>query len=1085
MVDKSQPSPDTAYSMEAAEPPTWFGMKLRFGIREKFGLLAFVLVLAVAFALPTLLFERTRKVVEDHELMDLQDEAELRCWEIIDWVNQARLQVEHCAKDPRELATMKTCLAEFSSRGASAERGEQEWWRYVLALEVRPAEGAMQTFHRTPGLPAVEPPAALLASARFTSGAHIGPIISLLTPAGFNPVSGGAASSGASPDRWQRIPAVWVACSMPSVPETVITMLVTLDRGRSARHLTFVMGPDGSFLQHPFVKPDGKEEQIYAGFDLYAESEALTKGEKWGRGPTEAQAQVQRSDRPRFQVLQSPLYFLEGRLKPAMHEKLVAAHDANRVELLDWTEHVRSGMESRGVPFGGASRSSAGIRLLSRSKEVLEQARRDTEQEYFYRFGGAADGKPIDWEAVVRLDHGDVQLTRFHLRHPQHDGTVAGGRDIPYYFAYSAFREELASSIAHELQTLRRAGLWLAVGAGVAAFLIVLYFIGPLTRITRTAQTVTHSGSEALQLQNQIEAVRQSLPVRKHDEVGDIARSLEALLRQVLNGHEQLRQLNADLDFRVQEQTAEVRAANEQLRGLASAKDAFLASVSHELRQPLNSIFGFLQFLELSDPTEEQKHDLSKLRSAATYLRRLIDDILDYQKIIMGGVELDPEELDAAAFLTSLRDSMVPQAAEKKNKLELGGAESLGIIFNDRARLQQVLTNLVSNACKFTQNGTVTLNASRDTDATGKDWISIDVSDTGRGMKPEEMQGLFVRFKKLSAREGNKTGTGLGLVISKGLCELMGGTITCRSEFGQGSTFTVRVPAAVPERSGAPRRPLEQRPAAPVTTASLAAAATPAPTIPQQTVLVIDDDASVRELMTRYLGGKGYRVITAEDGEKGMALAREQHPSVITLDVVLPGAQSGWDILSQLKDEPLTASIPVIIVTFLEETRHGFALGAADYVVKPIAWEDLLGSLQKVIRGSAPSLPVLVVDDDPDVRELFRRTLAMDGISIIEAANGAEALTQLRKQKPSLILLDLMMPVMDGFEFIAEFNLHAQWRDIPVIVITAKHVTREDRERLATSVRTVLEKSGFTQEDLLNKVLHLVHQAASGEGKRG
>ncbi|MEZ0276767.1 MAG: ATP-binding protein, partial [Roseimicrobium sp.] len=778
---------------------------------------------------------------------------------------------------------------------------------------------------------ASDPTAALLAAARFTSGPHIGPIISLHTPAGYDSVNG-AAPSGTSPDRWQRIPAVWVACRMPSVPETVITMLVSLDRGRSARHLTFVMSPDGSILQHPFVRPDGVAEQIFSGFDLYAESDAITKGEKWGRGPAEAQSQVQRSDRPRYQALQSPLFFLEGRLKPALHEKLVAANDANRIELLDWTDRLRSTMESRGVPFSGASRSSPGIRLLARQRETLKLAQGETEEAYRKRFGGNSD--PVNWEAVVRLEHGDVQFTRFHLRHPQHDGATPGGSDFPYYFAYSAFREELASSIAHELQTLRRTGVWLAAGAGVLAFLIVLYFIGPLTRITKTAQTVTRSGSEALQLQNQIEAVRQSLPVRKHDEVGDIARSLETLLRQVLNGHEQLRQLNADLDFRVQEQTAELREANEQLRGLASAKDAFLASVSHELRQPLNSIFGFLQFLELSEPTDEQKHDLAKLRSAATYLRRLIDDILDYQKIIMGGVELDPEELDATAFLQSLRDSMMPQASEKKNTIEVRGVENLGIIFNDRARLQQVLVNLVSNACKFTQNGTVTLAANREKDATGKDWITIDVSDTGRGMKPEEMQGLFVRFKKLSAREGNKTGTGLGLVISKGLCELMGGTITCRSEFGQGSTFTVRVPAAVPERvGGSARRPLER--AATATPAVTDTAPPTAAATPQQCVLVIDDDPSVRELMTRFLGGKGFRVITAEDGEKGMELAREHRPSVITLDVVLPGAQSGWDILSQLKDDPLTAPIPVIIVTFLEESRHGFALGAADYVVKP------------------------------------------------------------------------------------------------------------------------------------------------------
>ncbi len=1059
-------------------PPARSGMKLRFGIREKFALLAFVLVLASAFVLPTLLFERTRKVVEDHELMDLQDEAELRCWEIIDWVNQMRAQAELCAKDPRMLASMKIFLGEVAQRGADSERNEQEWWRYVLVLEVRPASGPVETYHKTPGVPSTEPSAALLAAARFSSGPHIGPIISLLTPAGFDPVSG-ATNTGTSPDRWQRTPAIWAACRMPSMPETVITMLVSLDRGRSARHLTFAMAQDGTFLQHPFTKADGTSEKIYSDLDLFKECETLTREQRWGRGPVEAQSQTQRTYRPLYAALDRPLYFLEGRLNAEVHQSFVSQNESTRTELLRWNDQLRSTMEARGVPFGGASPGSSGIRLLARNREVLEQARLDTVAAYRQRFGDRSD--MVDWEAVVALEHGDVQFTRFYLRHPQHDGSTPGGGDFPYYFAYSAFREELASSIAHELQNLRQTGLWLAIGASALAFLIALYFVRPLSLITKTARNVSHSGPESLQLQNQIEAVRKSLPVHKRDEVGDIARSLEALLRQVLNGHEQLRQLNADLDSRVQEQTSELREANEQLRGLASAKDAFLASVSHELRQPLNSIFGFLQFLELSDPTEEQSHDLAKLRSAATYLRRLIDDILDYQKIIMGGVELDPDEFDASAFLVSLSETMAPQAAERKNQIVLHGAETLGTIFNDRSRLQQVLVNLVSNACKFTQNGTVALTAKRETDATGKDWVTVDVSDSGRGMKPEEMQGLFVRFKKLSAREGNKTGTGLGLVISKGLCELMGGTISCRSEFGHGSTFTVRVPAVVPERAHGPSRPTlaveKLQPQTPP-------AAEPVPAPAGQSVLVIDDDASVRELMTRYLTGKGYQVYTAEDGEKGLSLAREHHPSVITLDVVLPGDQSGWDVLARLKDDPATSAIPVVIVTFLEETRHGFALGAADYVVKPIGWEDMLASLQKVIRGSAsPTSPVLVVDDDPDVRELFRRTLARDGIPILEAANGSEALAQLRLQKPALILLDLMMPVMDGFEFIAEFNCHAQWRDIPVIVITAKHVTREDRERLAVSVRAVLEKSGFTQEDLLSKVLELVHYHAPHGGR--
>jgi CheY-like chemotaxis protein len=331
-----------------------------------------------------------------------------------------------------------------------------------------------------------------------------------------------------------------------------------------------------------------------------------------------------------------------------------------------------------------------------------------------------------------------------------------------------------------------------------------------------------------------------------------------------------------------------------------------------------------------------------------------------------------------------------------------------------------------------------------------------------------------VRFKKLSAREGNKTGTGLGLVISKGLCELMGGGITCQSEFGKGSTFTVRVPAAVPDRAGGGGRRMVLTPVAPLTAA-------PVPVNSQ--VLVIDDDSAVRELMTRFLEGKGYRVITADDGEHGLEMARKHRPNVITLDVVLPGTMSGWDVLAELKNDPGTQAIPVVVVTFIEETRQGFALGAADYVVKPIAWDDLLNKLKKVTRDSPLTQPVLVVDDDPDVRELFRRTLARDNMTVIEAANGQEAIQMLRTQRPSVILLDLMMPVMDGFEFIAEFNCHPEWVDIPVIVVTAKHITREDRERLAVATRTILEKSGFTQEDLLGKVLDLVHHHSGAKTK--
>ena len=1039
-------------------------MKLRFGIREKFALLAFGLVLVASWALPALLFRHTHTVVEDHELVDLQDEAELRCWEVIDWVKQLRLQTRECAIDPGKLGLIKNYLGSTDRRRLLFNGQAQEWWRYILAVETVSPDGQTETLHRARGLPEIEPPTAMLVSARTAQYPRLSPITSLVLPGGFDTSGPGAPSGSLAQPR--RVPMIWAACSIPSMPGTLVTLLVSLERGSSPRHLSFMIAEDGQYLQHPYARMDGSVGPIYAGHDLFKECEDLSNRNAWGRGLADLQAQTQRSDAPRAWPLQEPFHFLEGKLDAKTHQQIVKETSENRAGVLGWSEDLRTVMEQHGTSFGSASAGSNTVRLLARSQSEIEDGKTTVQSAYRERFKDGGTG--VKWKSMVELQHGDVQLTRFFLRDPQFDGESAVGIDPPYYFAYGAFREELASAIAQEMENLRRAALLLALVASLIAFAAAFYFVRPLGLIADTAKSVTQTNSDVSQLQLQIEKLRETLPVLRKDEAGEVARALESLLRQILNSHEQLRQLNADLDNEVREQTSELREANEQLRGLAAAKDSFLASVSHELRQPLNSIFGFLQFLELSDLDDEQQHDLGKLRAAATYLRRLIDDILDYQKIIMGGVELDPEDLDADAFLTSVQETMMPQARERKNALSLSLPKSIGTIHNDKNRLQQVLMNLISNACKFTQSGTVTVAARRETDATDKDWIIIDVGDTGRGMKPEEMQGLFVRFKKLSAREGNKTGTGLGLVISKGLCELMGGDITCQSEFGKGSTFTIRVPAEVPDKGAAAgRMTLGVVPKAPQPQEIKSKADAP--------VLVIDDDPAVRELMTRFLEGKGYRVITAEDGETGLELARTHHPCVITLDVVLPGAQSGWDILAQLKNDRRTSGIPVVIVTFLEENRHGFALGAADYIVKPIAWDGLLTSLEKITRAVPATNPVLVVDDDADVRELFRRTLARDNMTVIEAANGEEALQRLREQRPSLILLDLMMPVMDGFEFLAEFNCHPEWNDIPVVVITAKHIMPEDRNRLVVSARTILEKSGFTQEDLLGKVLQLVH----------
>jgi signal transduction histidine kinase/CheY-like chemotaxis protein len=1032
--------------------------KWRLGIREKFALVAMLLVLAATFALHLHLSSATSQIVVDHELVDLADEAELRCWELVDSANQLRSLAAECAAQPAQLEKL---LEHLTSKPGETNRVVPQWWESVLAVRRIGRNGNAADLYAVPGMAApVIPPHTLKMTQGAAARAHVSPLLPGDLPLGYGQVRVlGTPPPADAP--LQRVPVMWGLCREPD--GQVLAILLPLDLSGSPRHLSFLLDESGAFLQHSALRKSAAEPlaQPFRGLDLHKEAGELTAGQRWSG--QESNIQVQRGPLFAEKPVPEPFHYLEGDASAPLAEAIKTADEGNRRDFIRWAEQQRLQSETQGVRFGGAGIATRTVRLLARSPESLNSQKARVESAYHERFPAAAD--PVSWHKPVRLENADAQIVRFflHLMPEERPGTWDGSTpppDPPLYFVYAAFREELSESVAHEFREVRRETLMLGLAAGVAAFLVAVFFVRPLRRITRAAQSVTSGREETqvAQLQHQIETVRRSLPVNRGDEVGDISRALESLLRQVLNGHERLRQLNADLESRVRERTLALEEANTELRGLAAAKDAFLASVSHELRQPLNSIFGYLQFLELSNLDAEQTGDVGKVRHAATYLRRLIDDILDYQKIIMGGIELDPEPLDAAEFFAVLADSMKPQAAERRNTLKVEGAESLGTLRHDRARLQQVLVNLLSNACKFTENGSVTLTAKR---ADG--FITVSVADTGRGMTAEEKRQLFTRFKKLSSREGNKSGTGLGLVISKGLCELMGGTISCESEFGRGTTFTVHLPAEL-ARAGEVPAPLPSPP--------------PAATGEMPLILVIDDDAGVRELMQRSLETKGYRVIAAGSGAEGIALARTQRPAAITLDVVLP-AQDGWEVLSELKTDPATADIPVVMVTFVEQRQHGYALGASDYLVKPVAWEDLSARLARLTRSAAAG-PVLVVDDDAGTRELFRRALEREGREVMEAADGAEALALIPEQRPALILLDLMMPVMDGFEFVEAFRQHAEWMEIPILVVTARHATAEDRARLSGCVRAILEKGGSPSGDLLADILTLIRRHTAG-----
>jgi CheY-like chemotaxis protein len=383
----------------------------------------------------------------------------------------------------------------------------------------------------------------------------------------------------------------------------------------------------------------------------------------------------------------------------------------------------------------------------------------------------------------------------------------------------------------------------------------------------------------------------------------------------------------------------------------------------------------------------------------------------------------------------------------------------------DLTKVRQGLFNLLSNACKFTDRGTISLAVAREV-MDGQDWMVFSVSDTGIGMTPEQLTRLFEAFSQAEAATTRRYGgTGLGLALSRRLCRMMGGDVTVESESGRGSTFTIRLPAqvaAVVEEAPAP--------------AAVSDRAAPG----LGTVLVIDDDAAVRDLMQRFLAKEGFRVVTASGGEEGLRRARELRPDAITLDVMMPG-MDGWAVLSALKADPDVADIPVVMLTIVDDKNLGYALGASDYLTKPIDRERLVTVLKQYRRD----LPVLVVDDDVEVRQLFRRMLEPEGYTVVEAPNGRAALERLRDVSPSVILLDLMMPEMDGFEFVAEFRRHEAWRAIPIVVVTAKDLSHDDRERLNGHVQKILQKGTHGREQLLAEVRELVSASVARRRARG
>jgi signal transduction histidine kinase/CheY-like chemotaxis protein len=511
----------------------------------------------------------------------------------------------------------------------------------------------------------------------------------------------------------------------------------------------------------------------------------------------------------------------------------------------------------------------------------------------------------------------------------------------------------------------------------------------------------------------------------------------------------------------------EIEEKGRQLELASRHKSQFLANMSHELRTPMNAIIGVTEML-LEDAQalgqEDQIEPHERILRAGKHLLALINDILDLSKIEAGKMELHLESFAISPLVEDVGMTIRPLAAKNGNRVVVECPVDLGTMRADSTRVRQALLNLASNAGKFTERGLVTVAVARRRDD-GRDWITFAVSDTGIGMTAEQLARLFEEFTQADASTTRKYGgTGLGLAISRRFCRMMGGDITVESTPGQGSTFTIRLPAEVEAtEDGEARR--TSRPVSDTPRAAPAARAS-------RTVLVIDDDPTVRELMERFLVKEGFSVVTAANGVEGLRRAREVRPAAITLDVMMPDLD-GWTVLAALKGDPELADIPVIFVTILDEKTKGYSLGATDYLVKPVDRERLAQVLTGLC-GDRPSRRILLVEDDDTTRRVIHHALERDGWSVTQAENGRVALARMAEQRPDAILLDLLMPEMDGFEFLAELRRHATWRDIPVLVLTAMDLTDEDRRRLNGEVERVIQKGAYDRDELLHEVGRLL-----------
>ena len=525
------------------------------------------------------------------------------------------------------------------------------------------------------------------------------------------------------------------------------------------------------------------------------------------------------------------------------------------------------------------------------------------------------------------------------------------------------------------------------------------------------------------------------------------------------------------LSGEIASKNSELNSKNAELQKAYQVKSDFLSNMSHELRTPLNSIIGFTSVLlgQHGDPlTEDQATALEKVLKNGKHLLELINDILDFSKIEAGRTPINMSTDEVANIVSNALVTVEPMVMGKEVKLVQEVDPDLPMLNTDTLKVKQILLNLLSNAAKFTDHGAITVTAKKQNSK-----IAISVKDDGIGIEAKNLDRVFEEFQQIDSSNARKyKGTGLGLAIAKKYAILLGGNLTVHSEIGKGSTFTLVIPPVISEERLP--KPIEEAPAVKSTfVAPISKVVSEQSTVPPTGVLVlcIDDDTEVIELLRRYLIPEGYSVKGANSGDEGIRLAQELHPSVITLDIMMP-EKDGWQVLRELKNNPATSDIPVIIHSIVDNRPLALSLGALEVVPKPSEPKKILSIVERACRSNKQ--PIMVVDDNQDFAEALQAMLENEGYHAVALFGGDDALKNIEAINPSLLILDLIMPGVDGFAVVEQLRSQERWRNLPIVILSGADLTNEQRQDLDKVIQEFIDKGHFSKELISNTIKKII-----------